>query len=89
PKYYTSNNGPSTYYLVQIGEAFTQTDVSQNPNKIIMQHCVINPPDDVDVVHAVLNDGYKVSLISNWIGNVKTNGGQDSQAVVSFDGRGA
>ncbi|MCV4755085.1 hypothetical protein OFC37_37065, partial [Escherichia coli] len=37
PKYYTSNNGPSTYYLVQIGEAFTQTDVSQNPNKIIMQ----------------------------------------------------
>ncbi|MCV4821038.1 hypothetical protein OFM15_33680, partial [Escherichia coli] len=54
-----------------------------------MQHCVINPPDDVDVVHAVLNDGYKVSLISNWIGNVKTNGGQDSQAVVSFDGRGA
>lgn len=89
PKYYTSNNGPSTYYLVQIGEAFTQTDISQNPSKIIMQHCVVNPPDDVDVVHAILNDGYKVSLISNWIGNVKTNGGQDSQAVVSFDGRGA
>lgn len=82
-------HGPSAYYLAQIGESFTQSDVSQNPSKIILEHCVVNPPDDVNVVHAVLNDGYKVSIISSWLGNIKTFGGQDSQAVVSFDGRGA
>jgi PKD repeat protein len=89
PKYIPDTSGPSTYYLVQIGEVFTQTDVSQNPSKIVLEHCVVNPPDDVSVVHAVLNDGYKVSIISSWLGNIRTFGSQDSQAVASFDGRGA
>lgn len=89
PKYVPDQYGASTYYLLQIGEAFTQTDVSQNPSKIILEHCVVNPPDDVSVVHAVLNDGYKVSIISSWLGNIRTIGGQDSQAVASYDGRGA
>ncbi|MEP6704455.1 MAG: PKD domain-containing protein, partial [Acidobacteriota bacterium] len=93
PKYVPDIYGPSTYYLAQIGEAFSQSDVSQNPTKIILEHCVVNPPDDVAVVHAVLNDGYKVSILSSWLGNIRTLGGsfggQDSQAVASFDGRGA
>ena len=89
PKNIPDTIGPSTYYLVQIGEAFTQSNTSQNPSKIILEHCVVNPPDHVSVVHAILNDGYKVSLISNWLGNIQTLWGQDSQAVVSYDGRGA
>ena len=89
PKYLPESNGSSTYYLAQIGEAFSQTDVTENPSKIILEHCVINPPDDVSVVHGVLNDGYKVSIISSWLGNIRTLWGQDSQAVVSYDGRGA
>ena len=89
PKYIPDSDGPSTYYLLQIGEPFTQTSVESNPSKIIIEHCLINPPDDVNVVHGILNDGYKVSIISSWLGNIKTFGGQDSQAVVSFDGKGA
>jgi hypothetical protein len=79
----------SNYYVVQIGQAFTQTAAAQNPTKIIFQHCVINPDDNVKVPHGILNDGYKVSIISSWLGNIKTFGAQDSQAVVSFDGKGA
>lgn len=77
------------YYLLQIGEAFGQTSAADNPSKIIIDHCVVNPPDNVQVVHAVLNDGYKVSIISSWLGNIKTYGSQDSQAVFGLDGRGA
>ena len=77
------------YYLLQIGEAFGQTAATDNPTQIIVDHCVVNPPDNISVVHAVLNDGYKVSLIGNWLGNIKTFGGQDSQAVFGLDGRGA
>jgi hypothetical protein len=77
------------YYLLQIGEAFAQTTVADNPTKIIVDHCVVDPPDNIQVVHAVLNDGYKVSIISSWFGNVKTFGSQDSQAVFGLDGRGA
>ncbi|HVE57252.1 MAG TPA: PKD domain-containing protein, partial [Pyrinomonadaceae bacterium] len=77
------------YYLLQIGEAFGQTTSADNPTKIILDHCVVNPPDNVQVVHAILNDGYKVSIISSWLGNIKTYGSQDSQAVFSLDGRGA
>jgi hypothetical protein len=77
------------YYLLQIGEAFGQNSMADNPSRIILDHCVVNPPDNVQVVHAVLNDGYKVSIISSWLGNVKTYGSQDSQAVFSLDGRGA
>nr|HQU85840.1 PKD domain-containing protein [Pyrinomonadaceae bacterium] len=82
-------NTPETvqnYYLLQIGEAFGQTTAADNPTKIILDHCVVNPPDNVQVVHAVLNDGYKVSIIGSWLGNVKTYGGQDSQAVFGLDG---
>jgi len=77
------------YYLLQIGEAFGQKTAADNPSKIIVDHCVINPPDNVQVVHAVLNDGYKVSILSSWLGNIKTYGSQDSQAIFSLDGRGA
>lgn len=77
------------YYLVQIGEAFGQTSIADNPSRIILDHCVVNPPDNIQVVHAVLNDGYKVSIIASWLGNVKTYGSQDSQAVFGLDGRGA
>lgn len=77
------------YYLLQIGEVFGQAAITDNPTNIILDHCVVNPPDNVQVVHAVLNDGYKVSIIGSWLGNIKTYGGQDSQAVFSLDGRGA
>ncbi|MDQ3130908.1 MAG: carbohydrate-binding protein [Acidobacteriota bacterium] len=79
----------ANYYLLEIGEAFGQTVAEDNPSKIIVQHCVVNPPDNVQVVHAVLNDGYKVSILSSWLGNIKTYGSQDSQAVFGLDGRGA
>jgi PKD repeat protein len=79
----------ANYYLLEIGEAFGQKVPEDNPSKIILQHCVVNPPDDVQVVHAVLNDGYKVSILSSWLGNIKTFGSQDSQAVFGLDGRGA
>ena len=79
----------ANYYLLEIGEAFGQTTAEDNPFKIILEHCVINPPDNVQVVHAVLNDGYKVSILSSWLGNIKTYEAQDSQAIFSLDGRGA
>ncbi len=79
----------ANYYLLEIGEAFGQTSPEDNPSKIILEHCVVNPPDDVQVVHAILNDGYKVSILSSWLGNIKTYGAQDSQAVFTLDGRGA
>lgn len=77
------------YYLLQIGEAFDQRTVADNPTRIIVDHCVVRPPDNIQVVHAVLNDGYKVSIVSSSLGNIRTYGGQDSQAVFSLDGRGA
>ena len=77
------------YYLLQIGEAFTQKTTADNPSRIIVDHCLVRPPDNIQVVHAILNDGYKVSVISSWLANIKTYGGQDSQAVFSLDGRGA
>lgn len=89
PKNIANSEGASTYILVDIGEAGTQSLESHNPTKIIMEHCVVNPPNNVDVVHAVLNDGYKVSIISSWLGNIKTLGGQDCQAIFSVDGKGA
>ncbi len=79
----------ANYYLLQIGEAFGQSVPEDNPSKIILEHCVINPPDNVQVVHAILNDGYKVSILSSWLGNIKTYGSQDSQAIFGLDGRGA
>ncbi len=77
------------YYMLQIGEAFGQRSGDDNPSQIIVDHCVINPPDNIQVVHGILNDGYKVAIVSSWLGNIKTYGGQDSQAVFSVDGRGA
>jgi hypothetical protein len=77
------------YYLLEIGEPFGQTSAADNPTKIIVDHCLINPPDNIQVVHAVLNDGYKVSILSSWFGNIKTFGSQDSQAIFGLDGRGA
>jgi len=83
PDYYAN------YYLLEIGEGFGQRVPEDNPFKIIVEHCVVNPPDNIQVVHAVLNDGYKVSILSSWLGNIKTYGSQDSQAVFGLDGRGA
>ncbi|MFZ1702492.1 MAG: PKD domain-containing protein [Pyrinomonadaceae bacterium] len=77
------------YYMLQIGEAFAQRTAADNPSQIIVDHCVIDPPDNIQVVHGILNDGYRVAIISSWLGNIKTYGGQDSQAVFSVDGRGA
>ncbi|MEQ1645200.1 MAG: PKD domain-containing protein, partial [Pyrinomonadaceae bacterium] len=77
------------YYMLRIGEAFGQQSAADNPSQIIVDHCVINPPDNIQVVHGILNDGHRVSIISSWLGNIKTYGGQDSQAVFSIDGRGA
>jgi PKD repeat protein len=76
------------YYMLQIGEP-GQLSANDNPRDIIIDHCIINPPDNVQVVHGIGNDGYKVSVISSWLGNIKTYGGQDSQAVFVSDGRGA
>jgi hypothetical protein len=84
------NDVTQNYYLLQIGELSTQvTSVSNGPHDIIIDHCLINPPDNIQVVHAIANNGYKVAIISSWIGNVKTYGGQDSQAVFALNGRGA
>ena len=77
------------YYMLQIGEAFGQLTGADNPSQIIVDHCVIDPPNNIQVVHGILNDGYKVAIISSWLGNIKTYGAQDSQAVFSVDGRGA
>jgi len=91
-KFEPFNGTPETaqnYYLLQIGEAFGQSSFADNPTKIILDHCVLNPPDNVQVVHGILNDGYKVSMIGSWFGNIRTYGGQDSQAVFGLDGRGA
>lgn len=87
--YSTANDYDANYYLLTIGETFGQSVVEDNPTNIIVDHCVINPPDSVSVVHAILNDGYKISFIGNWIGNIKTFGSQDSQAIFSLDGKGA
>ena len=87
--YAGSSDTVQNYYLLQIGEAFGQTSIADNPTKIILDHCVVNPPNNIQVVHAILNDGYKVSIIGSWLGNIKTYGSQDSQAVFGLDGRGA
>lgn len=76
------------YYVIQIGE-FRQTVAAHNPEKIIFQHCVIDPPNNIEVVHAVLNNGYKVSIISSWLGNIKTRHAGDSQAIFGLSGRGS
>lgn len=76
------------YYLLQIGEPFSQSSTDDNPSRIIIDHCVMAPPDGVQVVHGMLNDGYRISVISSWLGNIKTYGGQDSQALFGLDGRG-
>lgn len=84
-----SSDTVPNYYLVEIGSAFGQTTAADNPSRIILDHCVVNPPDNIQVVHAILNDGYKVSIVASWLGNIKTFGAQDSQAVFGLDGRGA
>ncbi|HEX3102269.1 MAG TPA: hypothetical protein VHQ01_10770, partial [Pyrinomonadaceae bacterium] len=84
-----SNDTVRNYYMLQIGEAFGQTTTADNPNHIILDHCVISPPNGIQVVHGILNDGYKVSMIASYFGNIKTYGSQDSQAVFALDGRGA
>lgn len=88
-------NNASQYNIVVIG-TLNQTSVSQNPQKIIFQHIVINPPDNVPVRHGIGNQGYKISIISSWIGNIYARcftGGQgcetDSNAIYSITGRGA
>lgn len=88
-------NNASQYNIVVIG-TLNQTSVSQNPQKIIFQHIVINPPDNVPVRHGIGNQGYKISIISSWIGNIYARcftGGQgcetDSNAIYSITGKGA
>ncbi len=74
--------------IVEIGR--DQTSPSDNPSKIIFEHCVINPPDSRNVRHGILNDGYKVAMISSWFGNIKMPvNTTDSQAVYTVNGRGA
>lgn len=81
-------------YIIQVGE-YSQTLAAHNPEKVIFQHCVINPPDNIEVAHGMLNNGYKVSVISSWFGNIKTKNPidvenvKDSQAIFSLSGRGA
>ncbi|MCH9646699.1 MAG: carbohydrate-binding protein [Deltaproteobacteria bacterium] len=79
--------------LVRVGEP-SQTSLDQNPEKIIFQHCVIEPPDDTKVRHGFQLDGYKISLISGWFGNIQvtcdnTGCQGDSQVAYSVNGRGA
>ena len=55
----------------------------------------MNPPDTTMVRHGIMNDGYKVALISSWLGNIFTRciPGQgcftDSNGVYSLNGKGA
>jgi hypothetical protein len=87
--YNGSSDTVPNYYLLEIGQAFGQTTIADNPSRIILDHCVVNPPNNIQVVHAILNDGYKVSIIASWLGNIKTFGSQDSQAIFGLDGKGA
>lgn len=90
PKYVVEGSGfPASYYLLQIGRteipALTE---SESPVNIVVDRCLMNPPDDVEVYHGLLNDGYKVAVADCWFGNIKSFGAQDSQAALSLSGPG-
>ena len=89
PKHDDWSNNQDAYYVVKVGDYETTTDGSQNPEKVIFQHCVINPPNNIEVAHGFLNNGYKVSVISSWFGNIKTRNAGDSQAIFGLSGRGS
>ncbi len=82
------------FSLIEVGGR-AQTSLSTNPQKIIFQHIVMNPPDTTMVRHGMWNDGYKVSVISSWLGNifVRCFPGSgcitDSNAIFSLNGKGA
>lgn len=82
------------FTIIEVGE-FYQSSLSTNPQKIIFQHIVMNPPGTTMVRHGMMNDGYKVAILSSWIGNIFTRcfPGQgcvtDSNAFYSLNGRGS
>jgi hypothetical protein len=82
--------GTRTGYIVYVGPyGFDdQRQISDNPEKIIFQHCAIRPDDDIEIMHAILADGYKVSHIGCQYVNIKSFGNGDGQAVSGFNARG-
>ncbi len=89
PKHDDWSENLDAYYIVKVGDYETTTDGSQNPEKVIFQHCVMNPPNNIEVAHGLLNNGYKLSVISSWFGNIKTIDAGDSQAIFGLSGRGS
>lgn len=87
-------NNYDQFSIIEVGEYY-QTNYSTNPQKIIFQHSIINPPDTTQVRHGMMNDGYKVAVISSWFGNIftrcfPTSGCvTDSNAAYSLNGKGA
>lgn len=82
------------FSIIEVGE-LNQTSLSTNPQKIIFQHTVMNPPNNTMVRHGMANEGYKVAVISSWYGNIQVacipNSGcfSDSNAIYSINGRGS
>src|ERR1041384_344459 len=83
--------GVNTYYGFHIGDHDgTQDTIAQEAHDIILQHCVVDSPDNSSMTHGVLVDGKRVSVLSSWIGNVKLTSqiGGDSTGITSFTGEG-
>lgn len=82
------------FSLVEVGD-LGQSSYTTNPSKIIFQHIVMNPPDTTMVRHGMAVEGYKIAVISSWIGNIFTRCFQgsgcvtDSNAFFSLNGKGA
>jgi Carbohydrate binding module (family 6)/PKD domain/FG-GAP-like repeat len=89
PKHDDWTTDIDAYYIVKVGDYETTTVASQNPERVIFQHCVLNPPNNIEIAHGLLNNGYKLSVISSWFGNIKTRSAGDSQAIFALSGRGS
>lgn len=83
--------GINTYYGFHIGDHDgTQDTVAEQAHDVILQHCVVDSPDNSSMTHGVLVDGKRISVLSSWIGNVKLTSqiGGDSTGINSATGEG-
>lgn len=80
-----------TYTGLVIGSAslspYIHRPAGNEAHHIVLQHCAVDSPDEKNMVHAIENDGYRVSMVSCDFQNAKLNGG-DSQAVSTASTRG-
>lgn len=77
----------SSYNAIYVGFG-TQTTVADNPEKIIFEHCVIKPSGTPNIVHGFWNDGYKISVLSCWFGNIGASG-LESHGIAGLTGKGS